>query len=269
MTTANSSNSRRTVLVTGATVGIGYELSKIFAHEGHRLVLVSRSIDRLAKVANQCRAASGTTAKIIAKDLARPESPTELFAELEADSISVDILINNAGFGTYRPFAAGDAKSQLDMLQVNVTSLTHLTRLLLPGMISRSFGKILNVASTAAFQPGPLMAVYYATKAYVLSFSEALGNELNGTGVSVSTLCPGPTATEFQQRARMQNSKLVSGTLMDARTVAVAGYRGLMKNKSVIIPGMGNRLLAFSIRLTPRKLVTAIVRRMMEERKES
>jgi short-subunit dehydrogenase len=268
MNAANSASSQQMVLVTGATVGIGYELSKLFAHQGHPLVLVSRNIDRLAKVADKCRSASGTTAKIISKDLARPESPAELFAELERDSISISILVNNAGFGTYGPFAAADVKSQLDMLQVNVASLTHLTRLLLPDMIARSFGKILNVASTAAFQPGPLMAVYYASKAYVLSFSEALGNELNGTGVSVSALCPGPTTTEFQQRARMQKSKLVSGALMDAHAVALAGYRGLMKDKPVIIPGVGNRLLAFSTRLTPRKLVTAIVRRMMEERRE-
>ena len=151
------------------------------------------------------------------------------------------------------------------MIQVNVVALTHLTRLLLPGMLARRRGRILNVASTAAFQPGPLMAVYYATKAYVLSFSEAIASELRGSGVTVTALCPGPTATGFQRRAAMEDSKLVSGrTLMDARTVAEAGYAAMLAGKTVVIPGWRNWLMAEAVRFAPRNLTTAIVRRMQE-----
>jgi uncharacterized protein len=152
----------------------------------------------------------------------------------------------------------------LKMMQVNMVALTHLTGLFLPGMIQRQMGKILNVASTAAFQPGPLMAVYYASKAFVLSFSEALANELQHTGVTVTALCPGATASGFQKRANMEESKLFRGRIMDAQTVAKAGYRGLMANKTVVIPGLRHRMLAFSVRLTPRKVVTSFVRNLQE-----
>ena len=156
---------------------------------------------------------------------------------------------------------------ELNMMQLNMTALVTLTRLYLPAMISAGNGKIMNVASTAAFQPGPLMAIYFATKAFVLSFSEAIANELEGTGVIVSALCPGPTASDFQERAKMQNSGLVKGKkMMDARTVAEAGYRGLMAGKTVVIPGLGNKLLTQSLRLSPRSIVTKMVRRMQEER---
>jgi len=196
--------------------------------------------------------------KTIAKDLSRPEAPEEVFAEVQRGQSPIEILVNNAGLGIYGPFAEAGLKAQLDEIQVNLTALTHLTGLFLPGMIERGSGKILNVASTAGFQPGPQMAVYYATKAYVLLFTEALAFELRSKGVTVSALCPGPTATEFQARAHMQNARLVSRAMMDARTVARAGYRGLMKNKTVIIPGFMNKLLAFTVRLSPRKLVTRI-----------
>jgi short-subunit dehydrogenase len=267
MTTTPSAHAQAVALVTGATAGIGYELARVFAEHGHPLILVGRNAERLERVAKELQSAYDISATVLSKDLARPEAPVEIFRDLQQTATAVGILVNNAGFGTYGPFAIADADSQLQMIQVNIAALTQLTRLFLPEMIERGFGKILNVASTAAFQPGPLMAVYYASKAYVLFFSEALANEVRQSGVTVSALCPGPTATEFQERAKMQKSRLVSGAMMDARTVALAGYHGLMKNKPVIIPGVANRLLAFSTRLTPRKWVTGIVRRMMEERK--
>jgi short-subunit dehydrogenase len=252
---------RKTALITGASSGIGYELARIFAREGHDLVLVARNEEKLRALAAECQ---GVSARPLVKDLAQPTAPQEIFDELRQAGITVDVLVNNAGFGTYGPFVRSDLESQLDMIRVNVLALTHLSRLFLPGMILRDTGKLLNVASTAAFQPGPLMAVYYATKAYVLSFSEALSNELRGTGVTVSALCPGPTTSDFQRRARMERSRLVSGRMMDARTVAEIGYQGLQKNRPIIIPGFGNKMLAFSVRLTPRGVVRRIVRRLME-----
>lgn len=163
-------------------------------------------------------------------------------------------------------FADKGLAEELNMMQLNMTALVSLTRLYLPAMISAGNGKIMNVASTAAFQPGPLMAIYFATKAFVLSFSEAIANELEGTGVIVSALCPGPTASDFQARAKMQNSGLVKGKkMMDSRTVAEIGYRGLMAGKTIVIPGLGNKLMTQSLRLSPRSIVTKMVRRMQEE----
>jgi hypothetical protein len=178
--------------------------------------------------------------------------------------IQVDVLVNNAGFGQYGFFAENDLGECLRQIQLNVTTLTHLTRLYLPAMIERKNGKILNVASTAAFQPGPLMAVYFATKAYVLHFSEALANELSGTGVTVTCLCPGPTATEFHKRARASGQRLLKFGAMDARTVAEDGYRALLADKPVVISGFKNWLTAQLVRVSPRRMVTAMVRKMQE-----
>ena len=177
------------------------------------------------------------------------------------------MLVNNAGFASYGLFNEIDLTSELQMMQVNVVCLTYLTKLFLKDMVKQGSGRILNLASTAAFQPGPLMAVYYATKAYVLSFSEAIANELEGTGVTVTALCPGPTESGFQQRAAMEDSKLVSGQkIMDAETVAKIGYRSLLEGKTVIIPGVKNKILAESVRFTPRKMVTKLVRSMQENK---
>lgn len=181
----------------------------------------------------------------------------------------MDVLVNNAGFGTYGAFAETDLGTELEMLQLNIATLTHLTKLFLEKMLAEGNGKILNVASTAAFQPGPLMAVYYASKAYVLSFSEALANELRGTGVSVTALCPGPTRTGFQRRAGMGASRLFDWGVMDAPTVATIGYRGLMRERPLIIPGLKNKLLGFSVRLAPRRLVPAVVRVLQSKRERS
>jgi short-subunit dehydrogenase len=258
------SQHKLTALVTGASGGIGEELARLFAADGHDLVLVARSRDKLARLSDELRAKHGVGARVLASDLARREAPREIFDELQG--VTVDALVNNAGFGSYGPFAETDLKSELDLLEVNVVALTHLTKLFLPGMLARRRGYVMNVASTAAFQPGPLMAVYYASKAYVLHLSEALANECAGTGVRVSALCPGPTETGFVAAARMEQSKLFDRAVMDARAVAVEGYRGLLAGKSVVIPGLRNNLLARSIGFFPRGLVTRVVRGVQEKR---
>ncbi len=256
----------KTALITGASSGIGYELAKLFAHDGYRLVLVARNNDSLQRVAYEFTHAYGVPVKVIQKDLSLSRSPGEVFDELERELVCIDVLVNNAGFAAYGLFTQTDLEAALAMMHLNMISRTHLTKLFLKKMLAKGEGKILNVASTAAFQPGPLMAVYYATKAYVLSFSEALAHELRGTGVTMSVLCPGPTRTGFQQRAGMEGSKLFNWGVMDAGRVAAIGYRGLMRSKTVIIPGLKNKLLAFSVRFCPRSLAPHIVRMMQDKR---
>jgi short-subunit dehydrogenase len=257
---------KQTALITGASNGIGYELTKLFAADGYDLVLVARSEGKMQALAAELQAKHGVQVTVLAKDLSDTNAPSEVYAELQQRGLHVDILVNNAGYGTYGLFVNTDLDNELRMIRLNIEALTHLSKLFVRDMVKQGGGKILNVASTASFQPGPLMAVYYATKAYVLSFSEALANELQGTGVTVTALCPGPTESGFQAKAQMQNSKLVQRSIMDAKTVAVAGYRGLMQGRTVVIPGLQNRLMAMAVRFTPRKLVTKIVRHVQSER---
>jgi len=252
------------VLITGATSGIGYELAKRFARDGHALVLVARSRDRLEEIGKELGRPSvrpGHRAPmLIPKDLSRPGAAEEIFDELRRGAIPIGVLVNCAGFGTYGPFTATDLVAEREMAQVNMIALTELTKLAVREMVRRGEGRVLNVASTAAFQPGPGMAVYYASKAYVLSFSEALAGELAGTGVTVSALCPGPTRTGFSGRAKMEGARVFRSGVMDAAAVADAGYRGLNRGKTVVIPGLRNRLVALAARLGPRKLVVAAAR---------
>lgn len=255
---------RQTVLITGASRGIGYELAKIFAGSGHDLILVGKDERRLRAVSVELGREYHIPVQAIAVDLSLIGAAEQIIEEIRGYSLKVDILINNAGFGAFGPFENNIAAQESAMIRVNMAALTELTKLILKDMRSRGSGRILNVASTAAFQPGPLMAVYYASKAYVLSFSEALADELRGSGVTVSVLCPGPTRTDFQRSAEMKPSKLSDWLTLEASTVAAAGYRGLMKNKTVIIPGFTNKLLAFSVRLVPRRWAAGIVRRMHE-----
>jgi len=196
---------------------------------------------------------------VLPKDLTEPKAADEIAASLFEASIPVDVLVNNAGFGLQGPFISTDLQDELDMLQVNVTALTHLTKLMLPGMLSRKAGGVLNVASTAAFQPGPLMAVYYASKAYVLALSEALTEELRGTGVTVTALCPGATHTAFQQRAGLDRARIFRAGVMDAPRVARVGYRGFRRGRAIVIPGMKNNILACAAQVAPRGLVRRIV----------
>src|SRR5258708_31441392 len=254
-----------TALITGASAGIGYELAKLFARDRYNLVLVARNRDTLERFATELQTQFGISARAVALDLTAASAPQLLFDQLRRDGVLVDILVNNAGYGVAGECAQMPDQEILGQIQLNISPLTLLTKLFLAPMFERGSGKIMNVASTAAFQPGPLMAVYYASKAYVLSFSEALANELGGTGVNVTALCPGPTESGFQKRANMEDSKLVSGRkIMDAATVARAGYRGLMPGKTVVIPGIRNRLLVETVRFSPRNMVTQIVRNMQE-----
>ena len=255
---------RKTALITGASFGIGMEFARIFAREGYNLVLVARSADKLRQLASEIEKMHGARSLILAVDLTEPGASAYVLDQTTRAGIQVDVLVNNAGFGQYGFFAENDLGECLRQIQLNVTTLTHLTRLYLPAMIERKNGKILNVASTAAFQPGPLMAVYFATKAYVLHFSEALANELSGTGVTVTCLCPGPTATEFHKRARASGQRLLKFGAMDARTVAEDGYRALLADKPVVISGFKNWLTAQLVRVSPRRMVTAMVRKMQE-----
>ncbi len=256
-----------TALITGASSGIGLELAKIFARDGYNLVLVARNLEVLNGLAEEIKTETGSASKVIAVDLSKPSAPMEIYEELQRQGIVVDALVNCAGFGASGLFSEIDMQRQLDMIQVNVVALTELSRLFLKDMLTRRAGKILNVASTAGFQPGPLMAVYYATKAYVLSFSEALAEEARGSDVTVSVLCPGPTRTGFQDKSGLNQSRLFRSRMMgtlDAATVAKAGYRGLMRNTAVIIPGARNRFLIFAIRFIPRRLLTRVVKRLNE-----
>ena len=254
-----------TILITGASGGIGYELAKLFARDHHNLVLVARSSDKLAQVATELQA-TGVTVKTIVLDLALPVAPKFLFDQLQRENVAIDILINNAGFGAFGEFVHMPEDEILGQLHLNITAFTSLTRLFLPPMVQRHSGRIMNVASTAAFQPGPLMAVYYATKAYVLSFSEAIANELRNSGVSVTCFCPGATHTGFAQRAGIQNTRLFKQVgAMSAEKVARDGYRALMAGRTVAISGAHNWLVANSVRFAPRKLVTALSRWVAEK----
>lgn len=257
--------SGKCALITGASSGIGRELATLFARDGYDLTLVARDRAALARIGDELTRVHGVAVDVIAQDLSRPNAAAEVYRELKRRSIKIDVLVNNAGVGTYGPFADSDAAIEGEMLQLNIVALTQLTRLFLKDMLAKGEGRILNVASTAAFQPGPLMAVYYASKAYVLSFSEALANELRDSRVTVSALCPGPTQTGFRRRARMEESRLFESGVMDAATVAAIGYRGLMQGRTVIIPGMKNRLLALAVRFAPRHLVTSVVRRLQDK----
>jgi uncharacterized protein len=256
----------QTALITGASGGIGYELAKLFARDGYNLVLVARSGDKLKEIARELQTEFRVSVKTVALDLAAGKGARILFDHLDGEAVAADVLVNNAGFGVFGEFAGMAEDEILGQIQLNVMALTELTRLFLPGMLARGGGKIMNVASTAAFQPGPLMAVYYATKAYVLSFSEALANEVARKGVVVSCFCPGATETGFAKRAGMEDSRIfkkIGG--MKVETVARDGYRGLMAGKTLVISGMQNWLVAEAVRFAPRKLVTAVSRWVAEK----
>ena len=253
-----------TVLITGASGGIGYELAKLFARAKHDLVLVARSADKLTQVASELEAV-GVTVQTIALDLATAPAPKFVFDQVQREGIAIDILINNAGFGAFGEFANMPEEEILGQIQLNIIALTELTRLFLPRMIARGSGRIMNVASTAGFQPGPLMAVYYATKAYVISFSEAIANEVQHSGVTVTCLCPGATHTGFAQRARNDKSRLFQQLgAMSVEKVALDGYRAVMEGRTLAISGAHNWLMVQSSRFAPRRMVTRISRWVSE-----
>ncbi|TGQ32420.1 SDR family oxidoreductase [Mesorhizobium sp. M00.F.Ca.ET.216.01.1.1] len=254
---------RRTALITGASSGIGYEFAKLLARDHFDLVLVARDASRLERVADELRQSFGITAIVIPTDLSRPEAAAVIHRALQDKGIHINILVNNAGFNVYGPFWETDAQRELDMIQTNIVALTQLSKLLLPEMIEQRSGKILNLGSTGSFAPGPLNAVYCATKAYVLSLSEALAEELKGTGVTVTTLCPGATRTAFAERAQMIDTNIFQGKLLSAAEVAQAGYRALMRGDTSIVVGLANKLQVLSIRFAPRDVVARIGKRIM------
>ena len=255
------------VLVTGASSGIGWELAKCFAADKSNLVLVSRNRSALEKLSAELQAAHGIKVHILSADLSRPETPQRIFQELSAQNITVDVLINNAGFGLHGEFAHLPLPGQLDIIHVNITALTELTGLFLPGMIQRRRGGILNVGSVAGFLPGPNMAVYYASKAFVLSFTEALAEETSGTGLKVSVLCPGPTESNFGNVARGGKSRQVERPKMSAQTVAQIGHQEFRAGKVVVVPGISNKLLAFLPRISPRTLARRVVKKYNRTKK--
>lgn len=255
-----------TVLITGASSGIGLELSILFAKKGYNLVMVSQRKENLEK-AKMLVGKENCKVKIltIAKDLGEASAPKEIFEYTKDNSIHIDILVNNAGIQVYGNFHNAAIEDTINLMYVNMFALTELTKLYVDEMVKVGRGKILNLASTGAFQPCPLNAIYCASKAFVLSFSEAIGEELKGTGVSVTTLCPGATRTNFAKRAHIEGIKLFSGRLIEPNKVALIGYNALMKKKTVVVTGIYNKLLTQSVRFIPRNIIIKIGGYMMRK----
>ena len=267
MTPRKTPDEKSVALITGASRGIGLELAKECAKHGNDVVLVARQQDALEGAAGLIEGKYGVRAIVVRADLSDPVAPSEIFGAMIEQQIEVHMLINNAGFGLGGEFLETDIEREIEMIHVNVIALTHLTKLFAPAMVKRRSGRIMNVASTAAFQPGPLMAVYYATKAYVLSFSEAIAEELRNTGVTVTALCPGATATGFAETAQISNTRLFQKLgVADAADVARYGYKAMMRGERVAIPGWRDKLMIQSERFAPRRLVTAIARKVQESR---
>ena len=255
----------KTALITGATTGIGFEFAKLLAGDGYNLVLIARDEQKLRQIAADSQTKFNISVNIYPKDLSVTSDIENLVRQIREEVAPIDILVNNAGFAISGAFVETDLAREVEMIQLNVLSVVILTKLFAKEMAQRRHGKILNVASTAAFQPGPFMAIYYATKAFVLSFSEGLAEELKESGVTVTVLCPGPTATEFSKRAELEKSKLFKGGIMpvlDAATVAKIGYDGLIKGQRIVIPGLVNKIGVLAQRFTPRSLVTQITKQL-------
>jgi len=252
----------KTAVVTGASSGLGAVFARLLAQHGNDVVLVARRREQLTELAAQLHQEHGVETHVIAQDLSAPGGAEALWHELTERGITVDQLINNAGVGTTGAFATADTERELAMLSLNIIALVHLTKLVLPGMIERGSGRILHVGSVAGFLPGPFMADYYATKAFVSSFSQALAYELRGTGVTSTVLCPGPTATEFADTAGVSGSRLFAMGAMRADKVAAIGYKGMQRGKARVIPGWRNKLTVASLRTAPRPMTVSIAARL-------
>jgi len=254
---------RPTALITGASSGIGLDLARLFARDGYDVVLVARGEEKLREAASAIEREFNVGARVVVADLIEPHAARKVF---DAVNRPIDALVNNAGFGVAGEFVSTDLQKEIDMIQVNIVALVELTKLVLPQMVARRGGRILNVASTAAFQPGPLMAIYYASKSFVLSFSEAIAEELGGSGVTVTALCPGPTATGFAEAAKMTDRRLFTVTKpATSESVAREGYAGMKRGKRIVVTGLRNKVMAQSIRISPRRIVTKVVRRLQEK----
>lgn len=254
-------------LITGASSGIGYELAKVFARQQHNLILSARSTEKLLELKSQLQSQYKIQVEVITLDLSQPGSALSLFDKVNALGLTVDILVNNAGVGTHGKFADIELHKTQSMIHLNIVSLTELTKLFLPQMLAKKTGRIMNVASVAGFQPGPLMSVYYATKAFVLFFSEGLFEELKNSGITVTALCPGPTASGFQANANMENMAIFDNLKVPtSATVAEYGYRALMDGKAVAVEGFANKLFPFVVRLFPRFMVRQVVMKVQQKR---
>ena len=263
-------SARPLALVTGASSGIGRDLAELLAREGFDVVLVARNREALDALAARLATVYGAWCEVLPADLASAEGRAQVEARLSEGPVPVEVLVNNAGFGAHGPFHETSPARLLEMIDVNISALTDLTRAAIPGMLARGRGRIMQVASVASWVPGPLMAVYYASKAYVLSLSEALSEELEGTGVTVTALCPGPTITDFQRVSGVAAHAPSGGTTpMTSMEVAEAGVRALLRGDRVCVPGFRNKIAVFMNRLLPRRVMTRIVRRIQERRGEA
>src|SRR5215467_10424893 len=251
-----------TALITGASSGLGWQYAKLFAKDKKDLALVARRRERLEALAAELSSAHGVKVHVLVEDLGDPAAASRISQEAQRRSLTIEYLVNNAGLGATGVFVQGDAPKQLEMVQVNVVALVALTRAFLPDMVRRGHGRILNIGSTAGFQPGPFMAVYYASKAFVNSFSEALAHELDGTGVTVTLSCPGATATEFAQVAGNAESRLFQMGAMGPREVALHAYRAMMKGDVIAVPGLKNKVGIQSLRFAPRAMVRSIAAKL-------
>jgi short-subunit dehydrogenase len=257
-------STKKVVLITGGTSGIGKELAKCFAINGYTVIVVGRDEKRLEKTAEEFKKNYGAEIMQIQVDLSEPNAAEKVFAALNGRSI--DVLINNASVALHGPFAETEDDDLVRSIRINVETMTHLTRLVLPQMIDRRSGKILNVSATAAFQPGPMMATFYAAKAYVLSFSEALRYELRGTGVTVTTLCPGPTDTPFHKKTQLTNSNLFRTGMMQPDDVARRAYRDLLDNRAIVVPGFKNKMGMILVKFSPRPWVLVAMSKLHKTR---
>lgn len=254
-------------VITGASSGIGKELARVFAREGYNLFITARRKETLNELAEELQKKFGVQVICYSADLTNPDIPKKVYDSAQAKDLNITVLVNNAGIGDYGFFHESDWHKTAAMIDLNIRSLTHLTRLFLPDLIQKERACIMNVASTAAFQPGPLMSVYYATKHYVLAFSEAIANELDNTGVTVTTLCPGPTKSEFQETAGMQKSKLFDRLpIASSQEVAEYGYHAMKDGKRVAIYGLINKISPQLLRFVPRRLATWATRRIQERK---
>ena len=266
--TARRGESRPIAVITGASSGIGRDFAELYARDGHDLILVARRRDALESLGRSLHDRYGVVCDAFPADLARRLDREHLAARLRSIDDRVVALVNNAGIGTHGYFHETDLERELEIIELNIAALTHLTKLVVPGMLARRHGRIVNVSSLAAFQPGPLMAVYYASKAYVQSFSEALAEEVAGTGVTVTALCPGPTTTEFHDRAGIHPDAPAGGPqTMTSREVAEAGYRAANDGKRVIVTGLRNKVVVWANRILSRRRMTRLVRRLQERRR--
>jgi short-subunit dehydrogenase len=260
---ANRTGEGQTALVTGASMGIGVDLAECFASDGYDLILAARSEGALREVADRLASMHHVRATPIVGDLSVPGGGQKLAGEIASRQLEVDVLVNNAGYGVAGAFTGSERAGQLGMIDLNVRALVELTHIYWPRMLASRRGGVLNVASTAAFQPGPLMAVYYASKAFVLSFSEALWKEAEGTGVRVSCLCPGPTKSYFRERAGTGRTRLSrTGEPMSSAVVAKMGYKAWQENRRVIVTGTRNAIVASLVPFVPRRTLLGLVHRL-------